>query len=1136
MRLRRHGSNAQIMRRIVPLCIVFLAILMMGGLGRGAGGGRALDVAERIVRGFPRVPVDAFRAAGRGAMQSCSSLILSSNTQTFPVSGGTGTVTVTVAPGCAWTAASINSWITINSGSSGSGNGTVNFSVAANPGPERFGQINISGHYFFILQETNCAYTLAPSEQNFGASGGTGTVNISTTGGCSWTGEPVTPAAPELPRVYLDTTYTPPTGQTIAVPAGGDFQAAIDQAKPGDIITLQAGATYTGNFTLPPKSGNGWIVIRTSAPDSSLPPPGTRITPAYAGVLPKIVTPDVEPVIEALSGAHHYRFIGVEITAAQSSAFVYSLVILGTNETSTSQLPNNLIFDRVYIHGRPSFTVRRGIQLNSASTAVIDSYISDCHEVGADSQAIGGWNGPGPFKIVNNYLEGAGENVILGGADPSIPNLVPSDIEFRRNYCFKPLSWRIGDPSYAGTPWGVKNIFELKNAQRVLIDGNIFEHNWTMAQNGFAILFTVRNQDGTAPWSVVRDVTFTNNIVRKSASGINILGVDNNFPSQLTRRFRIANNLLEEIDGVRWEGGGIAFQFVSAPKELIVENNTVLHSGSIIAAGDTPTEALIFRNNVFPHNEFGIKGDNRDPGAETIATYLLGALIRKNVMVGAQAGAYPLNNFFPATFDEVGFVSFGGKNYRLSSASPFKNAGTDGKDVGADFDQLEAAMTPNASIGPAITFSPWITVASGANGVGNGTFGYSVAPNPGPTRQGTIIIAGNTFTVTQDSGCAFSINPGSQNFSAGGGSGTVAMTASEASCPWQATSGASWISIAAGAAATGSGSVAFTVAANTGAPRTGTLTVAGNSFTVTQAGAAAYEADVAPRPNGSGTLMITDWVLVGRFSVGLDTAAAGSEFQRADCAPRATLGDGRVTLADWVQAGRYTAGLDPVTEAGGPTTLTAALPEKPASTETPRDLRIGRASFSRDQRYVTLPVELVARGTENALSLSLHYDPAVLAYDGYVRGRDAERRAHFLVNPKQTGDGRVGFGVLLRAGQRHAAGQRELLRVKFRIVNPRAGSTEIRIGEGPTPLELVDREAETLPVRVLHRVLHLSDTIAINPSRLPHASLDASSRHQAAWQPAERPARIEWVRLSQNNRNKPVFTETAILHEKISRE
>jgi len=59
--------------------------------------------------------------------------------------------------------------------------------------------------------------------------------------------------------------------------------------------------------------------------------------------------------------------------------------------------------------------------MNSRHTAVIDSHLSDFKEVGADSQAIAGWNSPGPFRIENNYLEAAGENVMFGGADPAIP-------------------------------------------------------------------------------------------------------------------------------------------------------------------------------------------------------------------------------------------------------------------------------------------------------------------------------------------------------------------------------------------------------------------------------------------------------------------------------------------------------------------------------------------------------------------------------------------------------------------------------------------------------------------------------------------------------------------------------------------
>ena len=304
---------------------------------------------------------------------------------------------------------------------------------------------------------------------------------------------------PNPPQVWLDTAYAAPGGQQINVPAGGDFQAALDAANPGDMIILQAGATYSGTFTLRNKPGTGWIYIQSSAL-ANLPPQGTCVSPAQASLMPRIVSPSTGPTIVAEAGAHNYRFVGVEITTTWASqAFTdYDVIDLEApgGNTVLSDVPTDIVFDRCYIHGTATGNVRRGIAMNSARTAVVDSYLSDFHEVGADNQTIACWNGPGPFRIANNYLSAAGENILFGGAGPVITNLVPSDIEIRGNYFFKPLTWMVGNPAYAGIHWSVKNLFELKNAQRVLIDGNVFEHNWPDAQNGYSILFTVRG--GTA--------------------------------------------------------------------------------------------------------------------------------------------------------------------------------------------------------------------------------------------------------------------------------------------------------------------------------------------------------------------------------------------------------------------------------------------------------------------------------------------------------------------------------------------------------------------------------------------------------------------------------------------------------------
>jgi hypothetical protein len=524
---------------------------------------------------------------------------------------------------------------------------------------------------------------------------------------------------PAGPSKFVDTTYPVMAGATINVPAGGDFQAALNQAQLGDTIVLQAGATYSGSFTLNPKSGSGWILIRTSAADSSLPAQGRRITPSYASVLPKIVATSSAPAIQVARSAHHYRFVGLEITVASSVSLNYGLVALGDDSTSTSsQIPTNLVLDRVYIHGLPNNNLRRGVAMNSATSAVIDSYISDVHEAGADSQAICGWNGPGPFKISNDYLEAAGENVLFGGADPAVTNLVPSDIEIRGNYFFKPVSWQ-------SASWTVKNILELKNAQRVIADGNIFEHNWPAAQNGFSILFTVRNQDGSAPWSVVQDVTFTHNIVRHVAAAVNILGTDDIHPSQQTKRVLIANNLFADVSGVNWGGSGRLFQILDGVANLTIDHNTAFQTGEVIAAAGPADTAFTYRNNLSPNNQYGVAGDNyygNPLGA--LSTYFPGAVFLKNILQGGDPSKYPPNNFFPATMNDVGFVNFSGGDYHLAASSAYKNAGTDGRDVGADIDSVNSA-TAGAISGnagspppppPPDTTPPSVSITAPANG------------------------------------------------------------------------------------------------------------------------------------------------------------------------------------------------------------------------------------------------------------------------------------------------------------------------------------------------------------------------------------------------------------------------------------
>ena len=501
----------------------------------------------------------------------------------------------------------------------------------------------------------------------------------------------------ELPRVQVDAAYPAVSGRTIRVAAADDFQAALEAARPGDEVTLAAGAVYMGPFTLPAKDGAGFIVVRSS--ESGRLPKDKRVTPEDAALMPKLES-RWGAVVSAETGSHHFRFVGIEMRPAKG-AFLTNVVLLGAREAELSNVPHHIVIDRCFIHGDPVRGSRRGIALGSGETAVIDSWLSDFKEGIADSQAIAGWNGPGPYRIENNYLEGAGENLMFGGADPRVQGLVPSDIEILRNHFKKPLAWKATDPTYAGVKWATKNLLELKNARRVLIAGNLFEQNWVDAQSGFAILFTVRNQDGKSPWSVVEDVTFENNVIRHSASGINILGHDDAAPSGRTARIAIRNNLFEDIGGERWGGGGRLFQILQGAKDVSIEHNTALQTGSIVMAEGPPNPGFIYRDNIAPHNAQGIVGTGVASGLPTRAAFFPDGVFRRNVIAGGQPSNYPPDNFFPDSLEEVGFVNRKSRDYRLSSSSLYRRAASDGSDVGANFEKLRDALSAASTSGTA---------------------------------------------------------------------------------------------------------------------------------------------------------------------------------------------------------------------------------------------------------------------------------------------------------------------------------------------------------------------------------------------------------------------------------------------------
>jgi hypothetical protein len=427
------------------------------------------------------------------------------------------------------------------------------------------------------------------------------------------------------------------TGNILEAKSGTTFQTLLDQAQPGDIIILQAGVTYTGNFILRNKQGAGVITI-TSSRLSEL--PTGRVSKTMAGLMPKIVSPNGSPAIATADGAHHYRLVGLEIT---STVYNNGIVRLGNGtETSEFQLPDQIEVDRVYIHGDSVIGSKRGIALNSKSAKITNSYISDIKSTGQDSQAICGWNGPGPYVIKNNYLEAAGENIMFGGSDPALLGVTPSDIEIRGNYLVKPLAWRAEN-------WVIKNLLELKTGRRVRIYENVFENLWLSGQFGFALLIKPGSENVKTP-AITSDVYFYDNLIRNTPGGVNILG--SNPTGGKVSKVTISNNVFDNLSR-SWGPKAIFLQVLSAVEGLNVSHNTVnLTEVDLAMSFDgAPSTGCVFQSNVFPRGVYGVKGTGTGEGNATLNKYCPGYVMTNNVMYGSgiNLGIYPANNFVGST-------------------------------------------------------------------------------------------------------------------------------------------------------------------------------------------------------------------------------------------------------------------------------------------------------------------------------------------------------------------------------------------------------------------------------------------------------------------------------------------------------
>lgn len=554
----------------------------------------------------------------------------------------------------------------------------------------------------------------------------------------------------ELPRVTVPSTMqdTPAPGAIISVNAGGNLQSALNNAQCGDVIELQAAATFTGSFTVPAKKCdiNHWIYIRTSSPDSLLPAEGTRATPCYAGigslegrpqyscVNPQNVMAKVEMQsggngpFQLANGANFYRFIGLEVTRASG-------VTGGAELISGLGTADHIIVDRSWLHGALQDETHTGVDLDGVTNAaILDSYFTDFHCIlntgtCTDAQAIlGGISNTqdGPFKIQDDFLEASGEAIMFGGGPAT---LAPTDIEILGNHFWKPWQWMPGNPNFIGgtngQPFIVKNHLELKNAVRVLVDGNLMENCWGgFTQAGFGILLTPKNQhsghSNVCPKCEVTDITIRYVQVSHAGSGLQLAtalsgGGKGGGRALAGTRWSIHDMVLDDLS-TDYAGAGLAFQISNTWSKNPLNTVTINH----ITAFPNPTNMiivgnpmkdprmykLVFTNSLMTTAKFPVWNTGsrdscarKDEPISTFNTCFTSYTFTNNGLIAPPPNyppsVWPAHNMFPQNVNDVQFVDYNngnGGNYQLQSTSPYKNKGTDGKDLGADIVTLDAEL------------------------------------------------------------------------------------------------------------------------------------------------------------------------------------------------------------------------------------------------------------------------------------------------------------------------------------------------------------------------------------------------------------------------------------------------------------
>lgn len=556
----------------------------------------------------------------------------------------------------------------------------------------------------------------------------------------------------QYPRTVMNTdTFPTRTGVVRSVNSDATFSAALTAAVPGDWIVVDHTVTYTGNYygAFPVKNGdaapggnNVIVVISKALYDGyssgvfSVCPQKKRVAVTDLANLAYFKCTNNTLGAFMVSGATKgWRFVGLRFGVDAGTSSVSHLVSLGNGDNAAqsdvSQCPSNLGLDRCWIDAHSGCEVRHAVELHCQYGFVIDcGYGDDIHVTTySESHAIVGYNGPGPFRIVNNRVCGGSQFLFFGGA-ASLCGM-PADIEVRYNTFTRPASW-------IGGPYKVKCGFEIKKAQFVLFEGNILENVWPQSQAGAGLLLKSESYGDGATIGYTADVLARANLIRNVAFGVNIASLDNVDPAYPANRVISFGNLYR-VGAAGFDASQNPFIGMYLSTNSGTVHDTFISEGTVNAIGQ-PTNPTGFRimNTIFGPTNYGLKGSaGGAEGTYAITNYMPGAIVTKTIFTGRSSGSYPVGNYFPADDATIQYTNATTKDYSLLGTTQVAGAGGGGTGGGG------GTVTPTA------TALRIVTQPAGS------TSGVALTTQPAVEvidQFGVRIASTATITATSDSG------------------------------------------------------------------------------------------------------------------------------------------------------------------------------------------------------------------------------------------------------------------------------------------------------------------------------------------------------------------------------------------------